>query len=123
VLLSANLFFFFYDRKNAILSLIISLSPLITFLTAMLLLSPDAFIHDLSFNYRRLGVMGSDELNSGGQSIWDVMLLLLVILLLAVFVAVIYRNRVKIVDVYIISPSLSSLYYSRSRTIKKQIQY
>jgi len=66
----------------------------------MLLLSPDAFIHDLSFNYRRLGVMGSDELNSGGQSIWDVMLLLLVILLLAVFVAVIYRNRVKIVDVY-----------------------
>ncbi|MCX5713324.1 MAG: glycosyltransferase family 39 protein, partial [Candidatus Omnitrophica bacterium] len=95
ILLSVNLFFLLYDKKNMRRILIISIIPLTLYIAAMLLISPNAFLHDIFFNSQRLGTLGADKQNRN-----DPIMTGTIVLISIFFVAVLYRKRKKIIELY-----------------------
>jgi 4-amino-4-deoxy-L-arabinose transferase-like glycosyltransferase len=95
LLLSINLFFMAYDRKNSLKVLLISTAPLALFVAVMLLTVPNAFVHDITFNLQRLKPQ-IDETQKQPDIFWEVPIVLSSFLLSYAL----YHSRKKIKSLY-----------------------
>lgn len=88
IFLSVLLLFWIYYRKNFIKVFLISIIPFALFVSSMLILMPNAFVHDLFFQFERLGEF--EKANIG----------ILNTVFLALFLFLIYYSRNWIKNLY-----------------------
>ncbi len=92
MILSLCLIFLVYDRKNLLSVLFISSIPFALFVFSMLIISPHSFIHDINYQFIRLG-------NTEKVSI-DPFSNILGVFLLVLFIVLCYGSRKKIAGIY-----------------------